>query len=239
MPMHFLKAAERDLILKGLSGKAGAYDIITNFNVTVKYPTLEVDPKFLDPKKFEGVMNRLMQWVGPLGLLFKREQGRALDDIIPVLDAELDFHRGFVKDMLEEVFNDPAFKGEADDGGEIPERRANREIGGPGEPPPGTEEGVPLNAKITVSFSGLTLVTFKNLLNYITVGVTNGVMSPQTARTGLRLNEEQENANMVKAHATPANYTPVFEAKQGLLQDPGDQEPDGSGGGGGGAPAQS
>jgi hypothetical protein len=50
----------------------------------------------------------------------------------------------------------------------------------------------------------------------------------------MSLNEDEENALMKKAAANKALYTPVFEAKQGLLQQPADPdapEPSDNGGG--------
>lgn len=216
MPMHFLKKEEMAKILAGLSGKAGAYDVVSNFDVEIAYPTLEIEPKFLDPKKLGGVMEQLLQWLGPVGLLFKTTQGRALDDLIPVLNAEMTYHRAFVKDLLEEIFNDPAFISPGGD-----------------EDVPGKADGV-ASPRITVEFNELTLVTFKNLLAYATMILTNGIASPQTTRRIMSLNEDEENALMKKAAANKALYTPVFEAKQGLLQQPADPdapEPSDNGGG--------
>ena len=215
MPLHFLKSEEMKKILNGLSGKSGAFDVVSNFDVDIEYPTLTIDPKFLDPKKLGGVMEQLFQWLGPLGLLFKTTQGRALDDLIPVLNAEMEYHRAFVKDMLEEIFNNPSFISPGSD-----------------EDVPGKVDGV-ATPRITVEFSGLTLVTFKNLLAYATLILTNGIASPQTTRRVMGLNEDEENKLMKVALAKKELYTPVFEAKQGLLQQPEPDAPDASANGGG------
>lgn len=215
MPMHFLKKEEMTRILVGLSGKSGAFDVVSNFDVNIEYPTLTIDPKFLDPKKLGGVMEQLLQWLGPVGLLFKTTQGRALDDLIPVLNAEMEYHRAFVKDLLEEVFNEPSFISPGDD-----------------EDVPGKADGVAA-PRITVEFNALTLVTFKNLMAYATLILTNGIGSPQTTRRVMNLNEDEENKFMKEAAAKKELYTPVFEAKQGLLQQPEPDAPEPSANGGG------
>jgi len=219
MPMHFIKEKEAKAILHGLSNKAGAFDAVTNFDVDIKYPTLEIDPKYLDAKKYGGVMQQLLQWAGPIGLLFKTEQGRALDDMIPILNAEMEHWREEVKGVVEQVINDPTFDP------------------GAGEPAPNTSDatarGEPLDpvtavspkendglGRLQVTFNPLTLATLKNIIAYMTTGLTNGIMSPQTARKRMGLVEAVENANMKAARANKDNYTPVFEAKQGLLQEP-------------------
>ena len=76
------------------------------------------------------------------------------------------------------------------------------------------------SGRLQVTFNPLTLATLKNIIAYMTAGLTNGIMSPQTARKRMGLVEAVENANMKAARANKDNYTPVFEAKQGLLQEP-------------------
>ena len=165
--------------------------------MNIEYPTLTIDPKFLDPKKLGGVMEQLLQWLGPVGLLFKTTQGRALDDLIPVLNAEMEYHRAFVKDLLEEIFNEPSFISPGDD-----------------EDVPGKADGVAA-PRITVEFNSLTLVTFKNLLAYATLILTNGIGSPQTTRRILNLNEEEENAFMKSGVGEKATLHASFRGKAG------------------------
>jgi hypothetical protein len=224
MPMHFIKEKEAKAILHGLSNKAGAFDAVTNFDVDIKYPTLEIDPKYLDAKKYGGVMQQLLQWAGPIGLLFKTEQGRALDDMIPILNAEMEHWREEVKGVVEQVINDPTFDPGA---GEPAPNTSDAAATGAapaakGEPPTqGAVDDAPdAPYRLQVTFNPLTLATLKNIIAYMTAGLTNGIMSPQTARKRMGLVEAVENANMKAARASKDNYTPVFEAKQGLLQEP-------------------
>ena len=227
MPMHFIKKKDAEQILKGLSNKAGSFDTVTNFDVEIKYPTLEIDPKFLDAKKYGGVMTQLLQWAGPIGLLFKTEQGRALDDMIPILEAEMLHWRDQVKMVVEQVINSPTYDpgfGEpapnTSDAASKPKPKKGKAKAAAKLPPtpPNADPGDP--QRLQVTFNPLTLATLKNIIALVTAGITNGIMSPQTGRKRLGLIEAVENANMVAAQANKENYTPVFEAKQGLLQEP-------------------
>ncbi len=183
MPVHFMKSEEKDLILKGLQGKTGAFDVVSNFDVDIMYPLF--DPKFFSEDKYKGTLMKLIQWSGPVGLLFHSDLTRSLEDLIPIVQAEADYHRLVVASHLESIFNDPNFSG---------------------------------MSGLKVEFSPVTFVTVKNVLAYVTAGVTNGLMSPQTGQTLMRLNGATEAANMTKARARKQDFTPVFEAKQGLLQ---------------------
>jgi hypothetical protein len=228
MPMHFIKEKEARAILGGLRNKAGSFDAVTNFDVDIKYPTLEIDPKFLDAKKYGGVMQQLLQWAGPIGLLFKTEQGRALDDMIPILNAEMEHWREEVRIIVEQIINDPSYDPGMGEPAPNSADAASKPVDGSTavKPPKGKAAASPEDAdpddpaRLQVTFNPLTLATLKNVVALVTAGLTNGIMSPQTGRKRLGLVEAVENANMKVAAANKENYTPVFEAKQGLLQEP-------------------
>ncbi len=81
-----------------------------------------------------------------------------------------------------------------------------------------------------VAFSNSVFFTGKQLLAYVSQAATNGHMSPQTAREWLGLNEQVESRRMKESRDHVENYTPPFEAKQGM-QTPGSAAPPTTAGG--------
>ncbi len=66
----------------------------------------------------------------------------------------------------------------------------------------------------SIFFSG------KELKSFVSQASTNGHMSPQTAREWLHLDDKRESMRMRAAKDRKDDFTPPFEAKQGLLGDP-------------------
>jgi hypothetical protein len=86
MPVHFLKASERDAIHKAVADKVGAFDIVTNFDIDVEYPAFDFD--FFKQDKYAGVRQRLLEWAGPVGTMYLGERSQDADTIIALLRAE-------------------------------------------------------------------------------------------------------------------------------------------------------
>lgn len=203
MPMHFLKPEERDLIKKGLEGKAGAYDVITNFDLEISYPQPKMD--FFKPDKYEGTLDKLAHWAGPLGLLLHgRGQSLPADELLALLNAEADFYRETVGIFIEEILGSEDF-----------DRDQKKEV--------------------RVCFGEVTASSLKNALAMVTAGGANGWMAPQTAQRLLRLDSAEQRKLMREAHEHREDFTPPFEAKQGLLTEGAVDE---TGGPAGGRPAE-
>lgn len=66
-PKHFLKEPLKRAIMQFFKGKVGFMEVVTNFDQKILY--VYPDPKLMDPKKFESVINRLMWFAGPVGFM--------------------------------------------------------------------------------------------------------------------------------------------------------------------------
>lgn len=82
---------------------------------------------------------------------------------------------------------------------------------------------------VEVTFSETTFISWTTLINLVDRMTGNGIMSPQTAREYLRLDVKRESARIRDAKKNRDDFTPVFEANQGILTN--NQNPDpGTGG---------
>lgn len=107
LPVHFLKAAERDAIHKAVADKAGAFDIVTNFDVDVEYPKFDFD--FFRSAKYDGVRQRLMEWAGPVGTIYLSERND--DEILfTLLRVEIEQVRAEVRRLMQAIQADENFK---------------------------------------------------------------------------------------------------------------------------------
>lgn len=70
---------------------------------------------------------------------------------------------------------------------------------------------------VRVAWGSAIFKSRKQLLAELQGAVGAGLMSPQTAREELGLDDEEESARLRQARENKDDYTPVFEAKQGLL----------------------
>jgi hypothetical protein len=86
MPVHFLKASERDAIHKAVADKVGAFDIVTNFDIDVEYPAFDFG--FFKQEKYAGVRQRLLEWAGPVGTMYLGERSQDPETIMALLRAE-------------------------------------------------------------------------------------------------------------------------------------------------------
>ena len=71
--------------------------------------------------------------------------------------------------------------------------------------------------RLKVTFSPFTFYSAKQLLEFLNWSLSNGLMSPQTAREALCLDVEMESKRLIEAAAKPEGFRPVFEAKQGMM----------------------
>lgn len=101
LPVHFLKKTERDDIHKAMKDKVGAVDLVTNFDVNIEYPTFDFD--FFKQEKYEAVRQRLMDWSGPIGLIYLGAQHQDPEAILTLLRIEIEAARAEISRHFAEV----------------------------------------------------------------------------------------------------------------------------------------
>lgn len=181
--VNFLTKKEREYILKSLPKKRGAFDAVTNFDLTIAYKFLAAE--FFDEKKYAGVLSQLRVWAGAV---MELQDDKPSQYVLTQLKAEISFMRSRMAHLCERVFNHPDFF----------EGRKDR---------------------ITVGWNPFSHLDAKFFIETLRAATGNGWMSPQTAQEALGLDGLRERANMKEAHAAAQEFTPPFEAKQGLLSD--------------------
>jgi hypothetical protein len=72
-------------------------------------------------------------------------------------------------------------------------------------------------ARLVSQWDPRSFTSQKMMLELVRLGVTNGVMSVPTAREYLSLDDKIEGDRIEASAAAPQRYTPVFEAKQGMV----------------------
>ena len=145
---------------------------------------------FFENKVYAAVELRLDRWAGPLGMMM-REGTTPSPYLMPIFKAEGTAEREIVGDFLADILNDPSFVG---------------------------KEKAP-SQRIIPQWDDTVFFNEKMLLGWFQFAYQNGLMSPQTCRRFLALSDEGETESLTDAHTRADDYTPVFEAKQGLLSE--------------------
>lgn len=101
LPVHFLKTTERDQIHKAMKDKQGATDIVTNFDLDVEYPAFDFD--FFKEEKYQSVRQRLMDWAGPVGLIYLGGAHRDPTTDLELLRVEMDHARADISRHFAEI----------------------------------------------------------------------------------------------------------------------------------------
>lgn len=107
LPVHFLKASMRDAIHKSVKDKSGAFDIVTNFDVELKYPAFDFD--FFKEEKFKAVRQRLLEWAGPVGTFYLDIQSRDDEALLTILNAEMRAARADVARLFQKIIAKEGF----------------------------------------------------------------------------------------------------------------------------------
>lgn len=107
--IHFLKTKEAKKIKKGLATNVGAFDMVTNFDLTISYSYM--DAKYLDTAKYEGVKARLASWAGPVAKIMEGKQV-ADADAMKMFEVQCCALRAEVGLLLNRLFNSGEFLGE-------------------------------------------------------------------------------------------------------------------------------
>ena len=184
---HFVTKAQAKNILAAIKNKTGAFDLVSNFDLEIVYSFLSA--AFFDVKKYAGVVEQMELWAGPAALM--RRGGNVSPNLMDMFRAEGMADRRLVGMFIESILNDPNYC--------------------PGDAKSGAAGG-----DLQVKFNGRTFLNTKMLLEWIRLGVSNGLAAPQTCTEALGLDTEEEGDLMVEAAKKPKRYTPVFEAKQGM-----------------------
>lgn len=184
--MHFLKTKTANQIKAQLKGKDGAFDMVTNFDILVKYPFL--DPKYFDAAKMKGTIERLQRWAGPLAMMLGNPQ--MIPNLIDLFETEGRSQRDRVSKFLGSIFSDETFLGKVK---------------------------LTSGAELVPQWNPHTFTTQKMLNEIVRLGYSNGLISPQSARGMLEMDNDVEGDLMEEAATKPKRYRPMFEAKQGLV----------------------
>lgn len=125
------------------------------------------------------------------------ESGQAAPNLMSAFGVEGRVTRRLVGPFIASIVNDPTFYGS--------------------EKPP---------EPVRVGYNEQSFMDTKMMLEWVRAGASNGLISPQTARSALGVDNEVEGDRLEEAAQKPARYRPVFEAKQGMLVDKGGRPSD-------------
>lgn len=76
---------------------------------------------------------------------------------------------------------------------------------------------LPPPEEVQVGWNEQSFLNIKMMLEWIRLGCANGLVSPQTGRNAMGVENDTETALMREAHKHPEDFTPPFEAKQGMV----------------------
>jgi hypothetical protein len=121
-------------------------------------------------------------------MLMLRE-GNPNPNLSKIFQAEGLAERELIGRFLEGILNDPTFR--------------------PKGQPRGMED-------LQVRWDEWVFFNQDELRQMITFGIQNGIMSPQSVQRAMRLDSDEQMALMTEAIKKRDQFTPVFEAKQGM-----------------------
>lgn len=125
------------------------------------------------------------------------EAGQAPPNLMSAFATEGRRSRAMVGAFLNSILNDPTFHGTL-------------------APP----------EELEVSWNAQSFLDTKTMLEWVRAGSSTGLISPQTARNALGVDNAEEAKLLQEALKDPTGYRPVFEAKQGMLSNTGGRPSD-------------
>lgn len=174
---------------EGISQKSGTATIAVNHDTEIDYLTLSAE--FFGENIPKESMRRLINWGGFAAMMlmdgFTQANGVS-PYMLSQLRAESLKAREKVGRFLERIFNNPSFLG-----------------------------GVKPPERITCRFNEGILYNLTDLIELLRFEHGQGITSTQTMREILGRGIEFESDRINEGHSDRQSYTPVFEAKQGLL----------------------
>lgn len=156
-------------------------------NFDLQFDYVFLDPKFFDPAIYKGIEDRLAKWAGACLLMLR--EGNPNPNLSKMFKTEGESERSIVGRFLEGIINDPTFQ--------------------PESLPKGMQ-------RLHVRWDPWVFFDAEQLRQMITFGLQNGVMSPQLAQRAMGVDGREHKALMGEAHKDSEQFTPVFEAKQGM-----------------------
>jgi hypothetical protein len=156
-------------------------------NFDLQFDYVFLDPKFFDPAIYKGIEDRLAKWAGACLLMLR--EGNPNPNLSKMFKTEGESERAIVGRFLEGIINDSTFQ--------------------PESLPKGMQ-------RLNVRWDPWVFFDAEQLRQMITFGLQNGVMSPQLAQRAMGVDGREHKALMDAARKDPEQFTPVFEAKQGM-----------------------
>lgn len=199
-----LTKPQEEQLGKGFSSLSGNANVPANHDVDASYLTM--DPSNFDPAQVKAAIDRFLMWAGIEGVILLgsfSQQNGAAPSLMRNHRTMVFSKRTRVERFLREILAADEFQGLVDD-----------------------------PAKQRFGWSVKSLYSVDEIAKLVTA-TADGIASPQTRRQWLDLDDRVESELMRKAHANREDYTPPFEARQGLLKVDGSDP-----GGGGGEPGR-
>jgi hypothetical protein len=99
-----IKEGDDVKVKKTIEGKKGLMLLVTGFDHSMKYFT--IDPGFFNKDKWSGVRQRVIDWAGPLGVIFANAlEGREAPGMDRLLQAEVEDDRAMMAAFLEPILS--------------------------------------------------------------------------------------------------------------------------------------
>ena len=176
----------------GVTKISGAANFATNFDVEMAYHLLDSGFFGREGNITYEARRRLVLWGGFAARLLTEgfsQQRGDRGDVSQILRSEATYHRGKVEGFLKRVFNNPSFL------------------------------GTHVDKRLRPEHAQSVLYTSAELETRVRAAVTHGLASPPTCREEMGYDDARESARMQDAHKRKEDYTPPFEAKQGIVAD--------------------
>lgn len=167
----------------------GCGNLITNGDLTLEYFTL--DPAFFDSTKYAAAFQRLSVSAGPLAMMLLSGSSRdaaTIEAVAGIQVARIEARRREVGGMLAAILNDERWAGD-------------------------TKEAI---GRVELEWDLGAGYRIEDLVRKIESARADGSLSATTARQFFGLDNRRESARQKASWDEPRDYTPVFEAKQGI-----------------------
>ena len=183
------KYAEIQAILRAMKNILGKTDVATNFDQEIAWLTFPGD--FFAPEMVEAAHQRLIFWGGMAAILLLKTDSQITGlsgFLTDRLRVQVETFREDFSVFLCAIFNSPSFK-----------------------------QNFPSAPDLTPAWSVKPLYTGEALNKLVTLFSTYAIVSPQTVREMVGVEDAVESARLRDAHTRPDDFTPPYEPRQGLL----------------------
>jgi hypothetical protein len=183
------KYAEIMAILKAMKSIMGKTDIATNFDQDISW--LAFPKEFFGAEMLEASLQRLIFWGGLAAILLLKTDSQITGlsgFLTDRIRVQVESFREDFAPFLASIFNNPSFR-----------------------------TNFPDAPDLTPAWSVKPLYTGESLTRLATFYTTNAIVSPQTLREMLGIDDAVESARLRDAHLRREDFTPPYEPRQGLL----------------------